>query len=202
MSTRLQLTRQDGEIDYLPDFLPLREQARLFDRLAETLAWNQERIRIAGREVPVPRLVAWYGEPEARYAYSGVVHEPLPWTAELTELRLAVEQAADARFNSVLANWYRGGEDSMGWHADDEPELGRCPVIASLSLGAKRRFLMEHKRAKTRLTLDLGEGGLLLMAGETQHHWRHSLPKTKLPVGPRINLTFRLIRPRLAVVRY
>lgn len=193
MSQRLTVTRRDGEVDYLPDFLSPAEQLDCYSRLADSLDWHQEELRIAGRIVAVPRLVAWYGEPEARYAYSGVVHEPLPWTPELSALRARIEAESGARYNSVLANWYRDGNDSMGWHADNEPELGRNPVIASLSLGARRRFLMEHRRDKTRLELELGQGGLLIMAGATQHYWRHSLPKTAQLVGPRINLTFRLI---------
>lgn len=195
MDKPLPLSRLDGLIDYWPRFLALPEQAALYERLTASLAWAQEELVIAGRPVRVPRLVAWYGEPEAHYRYSGAEHPPLPWTAELAALRARLEQATGQRYNSVLANWYRDGQDSMGWHADKEPELGMNPAIASLSLGAKRRFLLEHNKTSQRLELDLGEGDLLLMAGATQHHWRHALPKTRKPCGPRINLTFRLIHP-------
>ncbi|MBI2380593.1 MAG: alpha-ketoglutarate-dependent dioxygenase AlkB [Gammaproteobacteria bacterium] len=195
MDTPLALSRLDGRIDYWPRFLALPEQAGLYERLAGSLAWEQEELVIAGRAVRVPRLVAWYGEPEAQYRYSGTDHPPLPWTPELAELRRRLEAATGHVYNSVLANWYRDGQDSMGWHADKEPELGRDPAIASLSLGAKRRFLLEHVRTGQRLELELGEGDLLLMAGACQHHWRHALPKTRKPCGPRINLTFRLIHP-------
>lgn len=192
MNKPLTVSRHDALIDYWPDFLARPEQQALFERLAARLAWTEETLRIAGRDVAVPRRVAWYGDPQARYAYSGVMHEPLPWTRELTELKAQVEQICQARFNSVLANHYRHGRDSMGWHADNEAALGREPVIASLSLGAKRRFLLQHHDG-SRLELALGEGSLLLMAGATQHHWRHCLPKTAKPVGPRINLTFRFV---------
>lgn len=195
MNQRLTVSRLDGIIDYYPGFLTQTEQAELFGRLRAGLAWHQESLRIGGQERAVPREVAWYGDPEARYRYSGVTHEPLPWTAELASLRQRLQEMTGAGFNSVLANLYRDGNDSMGWHSDAEPELGHEPVIASLSLGSKRRFLLEHRRSGTRLALALGEGGLLLMAGATQHHWRHALPKTRQPVGPRINLTFRFIHP-------
>jgi len=143
----------------------------------------------------MPRLIAWYGEPEAVYTYSGVRHVPMPFTPELAVIRARIEELSGAPFNSALANLYRDGRDGMGWHADNEAELGRNPVIASVSLGATRRFTLRHRRRKG-LTeaLDLEPGSLLVMEGETQHHWLHALPKTTRPVGERINLTYRLIK--------
>jgi alkylated DNA repair dioxygenase AlkB len=126
--------------------------------------------------------------------YSGTPHQPLPWTPALELVRERVLGLTGCAFNSVLLNLYRDGRDGMGWHSDDEPELGRDPVIASVSLGAPRRFCLRHRRRKDqRLDVSLGPGSLLLMAGATQHHWVHAVPKTALPVGPRVNLTFRQI---------
>jgi alkylated DNA repair dioxygenase AlkB len=169
---------------------------RLFAALIRTIDWRGEEVLIFGRRRVVPRLVAWHGDPGAAYAYSGTPHEPLPWTRDLLELRERAEALTGRRFNSVLLNRYRDGRDGMGWHADDEPELGPEPAIASVSLGAPRRFALRHRRRReARLALDLCHGDLLLMAGVTQHHWLHALPKTARPVGERVNLTFRLVLP-------
>lgn len=146
-----------------------------------------------GRTVPAPRLEAWYGDPGAAYTYSGLAHEPLPWTAELQDLRERVESATATTFNSVLANLYRSGADSNGWHADDEPELGEQPVIASLSLGATRRFLLRHRASGERVELMLEAGSLLVMRGATQQCWQHCVPKQRTVQAPRINLTFRRV---------
>ncbi len=171
-----------------------RQADRLFATLREELPWTQEVLLIFGRERRVPRLVSWHGDPGARYRYSGVLHEPAPWTAALRAVRNSVEALTGCRFNSVLANLYRDGRDGMGWHADDEPELGPEPVIASVSLGATRRFRLRHRTSGEARTLELPHGSLLVMSGPLQRHWVHCVPKTALPVGPRINLTFRLIR--------
>ena len=186
-----------AHLTYWPHLLPAVEAGRLQALLEGELAWEQHHVVIAGRRIASPRLSAWYGDPEARYRYSGLSLEPLPWTESLLELRRRVRQATGATFNSVLANLYRGGDDSMGWHADDEPELGPEPLIASLSLGAERRFLLRPRRRALHpgLAVPLGHGSLLVMAGPTQGHWRHALPRTRRPVGPRINLTFRRILP-------
>jgi alkylated DNA repair dioxygenase AlkB len=144
-----------------------------------------------------PRLTAWYGDATARYSYSGLDLTPQPWTPALLALRTQVEQATGVTFNSVLLNLYRTGQDSMGWHADDEPELGPEPVIASISLGATRRFRLRPRHSQqlphAPLGLDLPSGSLLVMRGTTQQHWQHAVPKTARPVGPRLNLTFRTI---------
>lgn len=184
-----------AELDFQPHWLDItRADQWLAQLLAET-PWEQPQVFLHGKHYPVPRLLAWYGDAEASYCYSGLVHQPLPWTALLGEIRLAVEQAAGQRFNGVLLNYYRDGKDSMGWHSDDETVLGRNPLIASLNLGGMRRFDLRRK-GQTRIehSLELGHGALLVMRGATQHHWQHQVAKTARPVAPRINLTFRLIR--------
>jgi alkylated DNA repair dioxygenase AlkB len=164
--------------------------------LRSRIDWQQEDIVIFGERRRVPRLVAWHGDPGTAYTYSGTAHEPLPWTPELQGVRHLVEAVTGHRYNSVLLNLYRDGRDGMGWHADDEPELGHEPVIASVSLGATRRFKLRHRGSRSAAgTLDLAHGDLLLMAGATQHHYLHAVPKTARPAGVRVNLTFRWVRP-------
>ena len=182
-------------LQLLPHFLPAAEATALLAHLTETVAWEQRNISLFGKIHPQPRLTAWYGDPEARYTYSGLTWEPRPWLPTLADLRQRLETAADCRFNSVLLNLYRDGRDSMGWHADDEPELGPAPTIASLSLGATRRFrLRPHVSGIAEpFGLDLANGSLLLMHPPTQAEWQHALPKTARPVGPRLNLTFRWV---------
>ena len=153
-----------------------------------------EALVIFGKDVLTPRLVSFHGEPHAAYGYSGKRFLPRPWTPGLEQIREVVHDATGVRFDCVLVNHYRDGHDAMGWHADDEPELGVDPVIASVSLGAERRFRLKHRRLpNARLDLLLPDGSLLVMAGATQRHWLHALPKTATPVGPRINLTFRRV---------
>lgn len=168
------------------------------DRLVAELPLARETYRIANRTVSSPRLVSWHGDPGTEYVYSGAAHAPEPWTPALTELRRAVEERSSLEFNAVLVNHYRDGADSMGWHADAEPEVGPTVDdrwIASVSLGAPRRFLLRHRRRpEDRLELALGNGDLLVMRGTTQTHYRHAAPRTARPVGPRMSLTFRHIR--------
>jgi alkylated DNA repair dioxygenase AlkB len=183
----------DGELYLIKQFYQLSESDQLFAALETGLAWQEEDIFIFGKWVKVPRLMCWYGDPGAYYSYSGVNHQPRPWTTELQSVRAKVEQQCQCTFNSVLANLYRDGKDSMGCHADDEKELGLNPVIASLSLGDERLFKLHHKKRKETLEIMLGHGDLLVMAGSLQHHWLHSVPKTKKIKTPRINLTFRKI---------
>ena len=179
----------DGAVFLYPDALLQADADRLFAELRGGIAWRQEVATLMGRRVAIPRLTAWHGA--AGYVYSGIRLTPAPWTPPLLELKALAEQLAGQPFDSVLLNLYRDGRDSVSWHADNEPGLGRDPVIASLSLGAVRRFQLKHRRRPERLTLDLPHGSCLVMAGATQHHWLHQLPKTARPVGPRINLTFR-----------
>lgn len=167
---------------------------QLFTRLLEETDWEQHELRLFGRRVKAPRLSAWYGDRGAAYAYSGVRLSPREWTAPLLAVKSTVEKLCDHTFNSVLLNFYRHGDDSMGWHSDDEPELGRDPVIASVSLGAQRALRLRHKtqRALTHRLL-LPDASVLLMQGATQDCWQHSLPKTRSRCGQRINLTFRTV---------
>ena len=148
-----------------------------------------------GLTIPQPRLIAWHGDPEASYSYSGLTVQPTPWTTLLTSLKAKVEEVVPGfPFNSVLLNLYRNGKDSIAWHSDDEPELGENPTMASVSLGAVRKFSLKHKVTKEVHDINLASGSLLVMAGRTQTYWMHQVPKTKRPVGERINLTFRCIR--------
>ncbi|MGE4086465.1 MAG: alpha-ketoglutarate-dependent dioxygenase AlkB [Immundisolibacter sp.] len=184
----------EGELYLLPRFVADSEAAYLLDALSTELAWTRHRVRLFGREHLTPRLCAWYGDPGARYAYSGQALEPLPWPPALAGLRARLHTALGLAFNSVLCNLYRDGADSMGWHSDDEASLGPRPVIASLSLGATRRFALRHRARRYRsVTLALGNGDLLLMTGDTQTHWQHAVPSTRRPTAPRINLTFRAV---------
>lgn len=178
-------------------WLPQARADALLDAVHSAIDWEVHRVRLFGRLVDSPRLSSWIGDADASYVYSGSRFEPRPWPDSLSALRDELAAVAGLRFNSVLANLYRDGRDAMGWHSDDEAELGPQPVIASISLGASRRFVFKHRHEPARkLALDLPHGSLLLMRGDTQRNYRHALPRTKKAVGARINLTFRLIRAR------
>lgn len=155
--------------------------------------WRAEKIKIWGKEVLQPRLVAWYGDAGVDYTYSGIRFTPEKWTSTLLEIRSRVKQLSGAQFNSVLLNYYRDENDSMGFHSDDEPELGYRPVIASLSLGEERKFQLRHRHRKSlkMVQLNLQEGDLLIMKGFTQKNWQHGIPKERHACGARVNLTFR-----------
>lgn len=185
----------DADVTYIKGFYSSQEANSLFNILHDEIAWKQEHIRIYGKEIPFPRLTAWYGDPDKQYKYSGIINTPLLWTDTLTDIRNKIQNATGHEFNSVLLNLYRDGNDCVGWHQDNEQELGDNPVIASLSLGADRKFQMRHKKRKDAPPLDisLSNGSLLLMAGTTQAYWKHQLPRTKEDVGARVNLTFRRI---------
>jgi alkylated DNA repair dioxygenase AlkB len=163
--------------------------------LDHAIGWRQDSIRMFGRTLPLPRLTAWYGDPNAVYVYSGIRNEPSPWNDVLLSMKNRIAELTGSRYNSVLANRYADGSQSMSWHADDEAALGPKPRIASVSLGATRRFLLKHKHQARRLELELPHGSLLVMAGRLQEEWVHALPRTRKPVGLRINLTFRLVQP-------
>jgi alkylated DNA repair dioxygenase AlkB len=183
-----------AELWFAPDWLQAGQADALFAELRDAIEWETHRIRLFGREVDSPRLSSWIGDEDAAYTYSGTRFQPRPWPSALADIRHRLVHELDCRFNSVLANRYRDGGDYMGWHSDDESELGPQPVIASLSLGATRRFVLKHRREPSRkLELPLTHGSLLMMRGDTQANYRHSLPRTARPVGERINLTFRLI---------
>jgi alkylated DNA repair dioxygenase AlkB len=191
---------------YFPRFLDEDETVGLLARLWRELDWSQREITVYGRRVMQPRLVAWYGDAAALYSYSGLTLQPLPWHPLLRDLRRRIERDTGQRFNAVLANAYRDGRDSMGWHADNEKELGPRPVIASLSLGAPRRFMWRLARRRPGFEAGVGpgvasgtcgmtleNGSLLLMKAGCQQRYQHSLPRTRRATGLRINLTYRWI---------
>jgi alkylated DNA repair dioxygenase AlkB len=185
----------DAEALYLDRLALGQPDAGILQRLIAEVDWRSEAVVMWGRTVPQPRLTAWYGDAGRIYAYSGIELQPLPWTPLLRDIKTRVETVAASSFNSVLLNYYRDNRDSIGFHSDDEPELGRQPVIASLSLGDERTLVFKHKTLKRAepVRLRLLSGSVLLMGGETQHYWRHGIPKESRPCGPRINLTFRTV---------
>jgi alkylated DNA repair dioxygenase AlkB len=186
-----------ADVQWFPGWLAAPEAEALRLDLLEQVAWEVHRIKLFGREVDSPRLSSWIGDPQARYRYSGTEFVPHDWPPTLAPLRTRLAADSGGRFNSVLLNRYRDGRDAMGWHSDDEPELGPRPLIASLSLGAPRRFAFRHRQDKAlKRELVLGHGDLLLMAGDTQRLYHHALPRTTKAMGERINLTFRWISAR------
>jgi alkylated DNA repair dioxygenase AlkB len=184
-----------ADLRWMPHWLAPDEASQWLADLRDAISWEVHRIRIFGREVDSPRLSCWMGDADASYTYSRTRFEPRPWTAPLSALRERVEAACATRFNSVLANLYRDGNDSMGWHSDDEAELGSQPVIASLSLGAARSFRFRSRDDKRTVRwLELPSGSLLCMAGDTQRLYQHDLPKRRGLTDARLNLTFRHIK--------
>ncbi len=182
-----------ADFEYDPRFLDEAESRAIFSELRSTVAWKQDHTSLYGRRIALPRLTAWYGDPGSSYKYSGIVNEPLPWNATLQRLQVALQQRTSASYNSVLVNLYRDGSDGLGWHSDDERELGSTPTIASLSLGEVRRFCLRHRRTKESINLELANGSLLVMRGHSQRDWEHCVPKSKKVLGERINATFRLV---------
>ena len=197
LETCIRLPMPDADVAYYPDFLSADQAQHYFNVLQHSLFWRQEEIQLYGKRFNVPRLQAWYGDKEASYRYSNLTLEPNAWTPELANLKLRCEQQSGSVFNSVLANLYRDGQDSMGMHADDEAELGRQPVIASLSLGALRTLVFSHKQTKQKIKLPLAAGSLLVMQGTTQRFWQHGITKRKTAIAARINLTFRFVYPSI-----
>jgi alkylated DNA repair dioxygenase AlkB len=187
---------KDGEVWYMENFMPADKAAFYFQQLIKTIHWKQEEIKMYGKVYPVPRETAWYGYDGFNYKYSGIMCNPEPWTKELMDIKKVIEHFLPGEdFNSVLLNLYRNGNDKVSWHADDEPELGVNPTIASVSLGATRRFDLKHKTEKD-LTqqVELEPGSLIIMRGALQHHWLHQVPVQKKINDPRINLTYRTIK--------
>ncbi|GAA0199873.1 alpha-ketoglutarate-dependent dioxygenase AlkB [Kangiella japonica] len=183
-----------ARLSYHPAFITESQCSHLFDALLQKIQWAEESLWIAGNQRKVPRLVAWYGDLGTNYRYSGKLHEPLPWIDELYTIKQKLEVELETPFNSVLCNLYRNGQDSMGWHADDEKELGDDPFIASISLGQPRAFHLKHKtNPSLRHKMTLNSGSLLVMQGTTQRYWLHQVPKEPKITQPRINLTFRNI---------
>jgi len=191
------LSLPGAELGWWPQFLPDGAAQGALDQLTAELPWRQESIRMFGRDIDEPRLVSWHGDPAAVYRYSGRTNQPQPWTPTLLRLRGLIEAVSETTYNSVLGNLYRSGADHMGWHSDDERELGPDPVIASLSLGGPRRMQFRARGGgKPALEVLLTSGSLLVMAGQTQRRYQHRIVKTARPTEPRINLTFRRVLPR------
>jgi alkylated DNA repair dioxygenase AlkB len=184
----------DGVLHYKHDLIASKESGDLFQNLLAETPWESDEIVLFGKRHVTKRKVAFYAEQEIIYNYSKVSKHPLAWTPELLKLKKLVEQSSGETFNSCLLNLYHDGEEGMSWHSDNEKELGPRPVIASISLGAERKFSWKHKVSKERFSLVLNAGSLLLMQGEMQKHWLHALPKTKKIKDARINLSFRLIQ--------
>ena len=186
----------DASIQYYPEFFSTTQANGMLQKLISGITWKQNTIKMYGKENPVPRLEAWYGDPGKSYTYSGITMQPTPWNDDLKIIKNSIEPVSGVIFNSVLINHYRDGKDRVAWHSDDEKELGRNPVIGSVSLGAERNFKLRHKQHKVngqKKQITLRHGSFLLMKGSTQHHWMHEIPRTAKPIGPRINLTFRVI---------
>lgn len=186
----------DAELYLLQHVYTAARCLEIFCQLQKNIVWRQDQLRIHGRKISIPRLNAWYGDAGADYSYSGIHFKALPWFPLLSELKEKAQTLSGKRFNSVLANCYRDGNDSVSWHSDDEAELGENPVIASFSFGATRDFALRHKtrRDLKTLKLPLTSGSLLVMTGSTQHYWQHQIPKSKRVTKARINLTFRQIK--------
>lgn len=191
------LPLRDARVSYQPDWLSEQEALTLHAQLQQSLPWRQDTIKLYGKSVLIPRLQSWHGAAHCEYTYSGLRMIPHPFTPLLDSLRERLTRELDTQFNCVLANWYRDGQDGMGLHADDEPELGPEPVIASISLGAERKFSFKHLPSGERTDMQLANGSLLVMAGQTQRFYHHGLSKTRKVIDGRINLTFRYIAPHL-----
>ena len=187
----------DSEISLHQNHFDAEIAGNLLRELSEEIPWVQNKIRFYGKQSLVPRLESWHGDEGMSYSYSGIRMDAKPWTKNLLMIKESIEPIAKTTFNSVLINYYRDGKDRVAWHSDDEKELGKNPVIASVSLGAERKFKLRHKKYKENQLqheVFLQNGSLLLMSGSTQHHWLHEIPRTAKPTGPRINLTFRVIK--------
>ncbi len=184
----------DAEIVYYPHFIDVIQSDLLFQELLQSIPWQQDAIKVYGKVHAQPRLTALFGNDGKSYSYSNIIMQPHSWNTVLLDLKQKVAAVSATEFTTLLLNLYRDGKDSNGWHADNEKELGKNPVIASLSFGAERYFHLQHNKDKNlKLKILLEHGSLLLMKGTTQHFWKHQIPKTAKPIGSRINLTFRTI---------
>lgn len=184
----------NASLYWQPGFLRGQQADKDFAELTESARWQQGQIQMWGKTVSEPRLSAFYGDRGTMYQYSGRPMAAMPWLSTLLTIKPPIETLCQTYFNAAFCNLYRGGQDAMGWHSDDETTLGKQPVIASISLGQTRRFLLRHKQQKSlQHEFLLGHGDLLIMAGDTQQYWQHSVAKTAKAVGPRINITYRYI---------
>lgn len=194
MSKPENLLPLEGEAYYFGKIFSEAQAEVHFKNLLEQVQWQHDEVMIYGKRIVTQRKTAWYGEEEYEYTYSKMTKKARLWIPELLPVKQKVEEVTGLTFNSCLLNLYQSGEEGMSWHSDAEAELGKYPAIASVSLGVQRKFVLKHKASAEKIELQLEPGSLLLMAGETQQHWQHSLPKTKKVKEPRINLTFRNIK--------
>jgi alkylated DNA repair dioxygenase AlkB len=189
----VQILNKDGRVDYYGKIIKHEKANLYFEKLVHNIVWNNDEIIIFGKHIITKRKTAWYGDDNYLYTYSNITKRALSWTSELRDLKQLVEEITETKFNSCLLNLYHDGSEGMAWHSDDEAMLKRFGTIASLSLGAERKFSFKHKKTKQIISIVLEHGSLLVMKDETQVHWLHSLPKVKKIITPRINLTFRNI---------
>jgi len=189
----IELLPFDGSAMLMTNFLGADSADRYLDELLQNNPWEQRAITMFGKTIDEPRLSTWHSTENLPYTYSGLLRTPALWTPLLSELLELCQSASGAKFNSVLINLYRDGNDSMGWHADNEKANGPDPTIASISLGASRRFDLRHRESKESIRTELTHGSLLVMSGKSQNAWHHQIPKSKRVTEPRINLTFRLV---------
>lgn len=185
----------DGEVAIYRNFFNKVESDQIFQELLSKIKWRQDKMKLYGKEFELPRLTAWYGDDGKSYTFSGIPMNPDAWTLTLLSIKSKIEEVTQAKFNSVLLNLYRSGKDGVSWHSDDEPELGKNPMIASVSFGETRRFQLRHKLDKSldKVEITLTHGSILIMKGSTQHFWQHQIPKSAKSLRERINLTFRII---------
>ena len=185
----------DAEVEYFPAFFSIEKANELFEKLKSEIPWQQDTITVYEKNHLQPRLTALYGNEGNPYGYSNIIMQPHQWNPLLIYIKEEVEKECQENFTTVLLNYYRNGQDSMGWHADNEKELGRNPIIASVTFGAERTFQLKHNTLESaKQSINLQHGSLLIMKGSTQHYWKHQIPKTQKPVGGRINLTFRIVK--------
>ncbi len=189
----MKITLPDADIEYVSNFYNAEQASLLFNDLHQKLLWRHDDILMFGKQIKIPRLQAWYSDNDLSYRYSNMTLESQALTPILRQVQRKISEYSQHEFNAVLANLYRNQSDSVGWHSDDEIELGTNPVIASLSLGAERDFQLKHIKTKEKVTLALAPGSLLIMRGTTQHYWQHCIPKRSRNIMPRINLTFRKV---------
>ena len=188
------LIPKNGELYLFENFIDNKHASSYYELLLNEIPWQKRSITMFGKTVDQPRLISWHAENDIKYSYSGIELEPSPWTLTLLNIKKTVQTKIKHEFNSAFINLYRHGRDYMGWHRDNEKELGPDPLIASVSLGAKRKLKFKHLKDKDlRYDIELDSGSLLIMSGEIQHHWKHCLPKALRINEPRINITFRQV---------
>ena len=195
MTKGFDLKLKDADVWYYPEYFTKEECKHFYDILLSETNWQQDDITVFGKTYKQPRLTALFGNNTKSYSYSNITMHPQPFTEALLKIKSKIEQSVNENFTTCLMNLYRDGQDSNGWHADNEKELGKHPVIASITFGATRMFHLKHRhKSELKHKMNLESGSLLVMKGATQHYWLHQIPKTKKKVEPRINLTFRILK--------